>query len=142
MNPDPASPAMHSRAARALALLLPTLLLACAGCLGPGGGHGGTPPGTGPLVTAEQVAGCDGPVGLAIRGGAWIDVYAARFAGDVLVATSFATISRGGYGDPALSPVPGPYQVFYNDKPEVGVDPATGAVYVGWMWRTNRPDAG
>lgn len=81
-------------------------------------------------------------IGLAIRGGAWIDVYAARFEGESLTPTTFATISRGGYGDPALSPVPGPYQVFYNDKPEVGVDPATGAVYVGWMMRTNRPDAG
>jgi len=76
-------------------------------------------------------------VGLAIRGGAWIDVYAARFEGDSLAPASFATISRGGYGDPTLSSVPGPYQVFYNDKPEVGVDQATGAVYVGWMWRTN-----
>ncbi|HUR24640.1 MAG TPA: sialidase family protein [Candidatus Thermoplasmatota archaeon] len=81
-------------------------------------------------------------IGLAIRGGAWIDVYAARFDGESLTPSTVATISRGGYGDPRLSPVPGPYQVFYNDKPEVGVDPATGAVYVGWMMRTNRPDAG
>jgi hypothetical protein len=81
-------------------------------------------------------------IGLAIRGGAWIDVYAARFEGDAMTPTSVSIISRGGYGDSALSPVPGPYQVFYNDKPEVGVDPGTGAVYVGWMWRTNRPDAG
>ncbi|MEA3137824.1 MAG: hypothetical protein QOC71_2105 [Thermoplasmata archaeon] len=81
-------------------------------------------------------------VGLAIRGGAWIDVYAARFPGDALVPDQVSIISSGGYGDPRLSPLPGPYQVFYNDKPEVGVDPATGDVYVGWMWRTNRPDAG
>lgn len=81
-------------------------------------------------------------IGLAIRGGAWIDVFAARFPGDALEPAEVAIISRGGYGDPDLSPVPGPYQLFYNDKPEVGVDPATGAVYVGWMWRTNRPDAG
>jgi hypothetical protein len=81
-------------------------------------------------------------VGLAIRGGAWIDVYAARFEGESLEPASVATIARGGYGDPRLAQVPGPYQVFYNDKPEVGVDPTTGAVYVGWMMRTNRPDAG
>ncbi|HJQ93644.1 MAG TPA: hypothetical protein VJ874_05095, partial [Candidatus Thermoplasmatota archaeon] len=44
-------------------------------------------------------------VGLAIRGGAWIDVYAARYEGESLTPTTFATISRGGYGDPVLSPV-------------------------------------
>jgi hypothetical protein len=81
-------------------------------------------------------------VGLAIRGGAWIDLFAARFEGDGLAPTEVSTVARGGYGEPSLSGVPGPYQLFYNDKPEVGVDPATGDVYVGWMWRTNRPDGG
>lgn len=81
-------------------------------------------------------------VGLAIRGGAWIDVFAARFPGDALEPAEVSILSRGGYGEQALNGVPGPYQVFYNDKPEVGVDPRTGAIYVGWMWRTNRPDSG
>ena len=36
MNPGPAPQAMPVRAARALALVLPTLLLAFAGCLGSG----------------------------------------------------------------------------------------------------------
>ncbi|MFA5944800.1 MAG: hypothetical protein WC876_10080 [Candidatus Thermoplasmatota archaeon] len=79
-------------------------------------------------------------VGLAIRGGAWIDVFAARFPEDTLVPSEVSILSRGGYGEPALNMVPGPYQLFYNDKPEVGVDPVTGAIYVAWMWRMNRPD--
>lgn len=81
-------------------------------------------------------------VGLAIRGGAWIDVFAARFPGDALVPAEVSILSRGGYGDPSLNMVPGPYQLFYNDKPEVGVDRQTGAVYVAWMWRMNHPDRG
>lgn len=81
-------------------------------------------------------------VGLDIRGGAWIDVFAARFPGDALEPSEVSILSRGGYGEPALNMVPGPYQLFYNDKPEVGVDRATGTVYVAWMWRTNHPDRG
>ncbi|MHB1260567.1 MAG: sialidase family protein [Thermoplasmatota archaeon] len=81
-------------------------------------------------------------VGLAIRGGAWIDVFAARFPGDAMAPSEVSILSRGGYGEADLNMVPGPYQLFYNDKPEVGVDPATGAIYVAWMWRTNHPDRG
>lgn len=76
-------------------------------------------------------------VGLQLRPESNLDLFAVRFTGDSLDPTGYVTIARGAYGDPALAQVPGSYQLFYNDKPEVAYDPATGDVYLGWMWRTN-----
>src|SRR5690242_2941684 len=61
MNPGGPAQTMR-RPALAFALALPGLVAILAGCLGSGGAHGGTPPGSSPLVAAQQVAGCDGPV--------------------------------------------------------------------------------
>lgn len=116
------------------------------------GGWPGDPTMPAPYLTSSLIAGDpalaflpDGTllyVGLAIRGGAAIDVFAARFPADSLAPSEVATISRGGWGDDRLNQVPGPYQVVYNDKPSVAVDAASGAIYVGWMWRTNAGPAG
>ncbi len=76
-------------------------------------------------------------VGLQLRPEGNLDLFAQRFEGESLRPANYVTIARGAYGDPALAQVPGTYQAFYNDKPEVALDPATGDVYVGWMWRTN-----
>lgn len=76
-------------------------------------------------------------IGLQLRPEGNLDLFAARFEGEALQPTALTNIARGGYGDPALAQVPGTYQLFYNDKPELAVDPDTGDVYVGWMWRTN-----
>lgn len=76
-------------------------------------------------------------VGLQLRPEGNLDLFALRFEGEDLQPASYVTIARGAYGDPSLAQVPGTYQAFYNDKPEVALDPTTGDVYVGWMWRTN-----
>lgn len=78
-------------------------------------------------------------VGLQLRPESNLDLFSVRFEGDSLDPVAYTTIARGAYGDPALAQVPGSYQLFYNDKPEIALDPATGDVYVGWMWRTNGP---
>lgn len=81
-------------------------------------------------------------VGLQLRPEGNLDLFSVRLEGDSVEPTGYVAIARGAYGDPALAQVPGTYQLFYNDKPEIALDPATGDVYVGWMWRTNAGPSG
>lgn len=78
-------------------------------------------------------------MGLMIRADSSTTLFAARYPGDSLQPSEVAIVSRGALPVPMGSVVPMPYQVAYNDKPYMAVDPDTGDVYAAWSWRGNVP---
>lgn len=76
-------------------------------------------------------------LGLMIRADGSTTLFAARYPDDAMEPSEVAVVARGALPVPQGSAVPTPYQVAYNDKPYLAVDPATGDLHAAWSWRSN-----
>lgn len=108
----------------------------------PGDADGATSPFAGSAIVGDPVVDFlpDGTLllmGLMVKADSSTTLWTARYPDDALRPSEVNIVARGALPVPAGSDLPTPYQVAYNDKPYMNVDPATGDVHAAWSWRGN-----